>query len=145
MNFNDIITLLPIIGIGVFFFFYYRSPTVREKTKSVLRFAPMLLSILASRTKDKPGVFDKHDMMVLTGNLIAHIHNTVNDPANTNFADVEDDLFEFVRSELDRFWKMGMTNVPDVNDESVRTQIRVVFTALQEAFSEDTTGDSSQN
>jgi len=90
MYFSEILTtLLPIIGIGVFFFFYYKSPTVREKTKVVLRFAPMLLSILASRIKDKPGVFDAHDMMVLTGNLITHIHTTVNDPTNTIFDDVE--------------------------------------------------------
>jgi len=106
MYFSEILTtLLPIIGIGVFFFFYYKSPTVREKTKVVLRFAPMLLSI----------------------------------------DDVENDLFEFVRSELDRLWKMGMTNVPDINDEVLRTHIKVVFTSIQEAFSEDTTGDDSQS
>jgi len=146
MNFNDTLTtLLPIIGIGVFFFFYYKSKRVRGATKSVLRFAPMLLSILASRIKDKPGVFDKHDMLVLTGNLMTHIHETINDPANTNYDDVSDDLFEFVRAELDRFREMGIKNVPDITDEAIYTQIRIVFTSLQEAFSEDTTGDGSQN
>lgn len=149
MDFNLILevltTLLPVVAVGLFFFFWYRSKSFRAAAGTALRWLPTLLSLVASRVKNKPGVFDKHDMLVLTGNLVAHIHETVNDPSNANFDDVADDLFEFVRAELDRFQEMGIQNVPDVDDEAIRTQIRVVFTSIQEAFSEDTTGDDSQD
>lgn len=149
MGFNDLMeiltTLLPIVGISLFFFFYYKNERVKNATKTVLRFLPTVLSILASRVKDKPGVFDKHDMLILTGSLVAHIHETINDPSNANFDDVADDLFEFVRAKLDSLRDAGIKNVPDVNDDAIRTQIRVVFTSIQEAFSENTAGDDSQN
>ncbi len=140
-----LVTLLPIIGLGVFFFFYYKSEKVRSATKAVLKFAPFLLSLLASRVKDKKGVFDKHDGIVLLGRLAEHIRETVNNPANASFDDVQDDLFDFVRRELDTYREAGVKGVPDVTDESIRVQIRVIFEAAQRMASEDSTGDDSSD
>ncbi len=149
MGFSEIldilVTLLPIIGIGAFFFFYYKSEKVRSATKAVLRFAPFLISLLASRIKDKKGVFDKHDVFVLLGRLAEHVRETINDPTNVTFDDVQDDLFDFVRRELDTYRAAGVKGVPDVTDDSIRIQIRVIFLAAQRMASEDSTGDNSSD
>ncbi len=140
-----LVTLLPLIGMGAFFFFYYNSESVRSVTKKVLRFAPAILAFLASKVKDKKGVFDKHDAIVLLGRLATHIRETINDPANASFADVQDDLFNFIRQELDTYREAGVKGVPDVTDESIRVQIRVIFEAAQRMASEDSTGDDSSD
>ncbi len=140
-----LVTLLPLIGMGAFFFFYYKSESVRSVTKEVLRFAPAILAFLASRVKDKKGVFDKHDAIVLLGRLATHIRETINDPANASFADVQDDLFNFIRQELDTYREAGVKGVPDVTDESIRVQIRVIFEAAQRMASEDSPGDDSSD
>jgi len=140
-----LVTLLPIIGLGVFFFFYYKSEKVRSATKSVLKFAPFLLSLLASRVKDKKGVFDKHDALVLLGRLAEHIRETIADPTNISFDDVQDDLFDFVRKELDTYRAAGVKDVPDVTDASIRVQIRVIFLAAQRMADENSTGDDSSD
>jgi hypothetical protein len=138
-----LVTLLPIIGLGVFFFFYYKSEKVRSATKAVLKFAPFLLSLLASRVKDTKGVFDKHDALVLLGRLAEHVRETIADPTNVSFDDVQDDLFDFVRKELDTYRAAGVKGVPDVTDESIRVQIRVIFLAAQRMADENSTGDDS--
>jgi len=147
MGFDQIlgilVTLLPMIGIGAFFFFYYKSEKVRSTTKTVLRFVPTLLALLASRSKDKKGVFDKHDVFVLLGRLAEHVRETIENPANASFDDVQDDLFDFVRRELDTYREAGVKGVPDITDESIRVQIRVIFLAAQRMASEDSTGDNS--
>jgi len=140
-----LVTLLPIIGLGVFFFFYYKSEKVRSATKAVLKFAPFLLSLLASRVKDKKGVFDKHDVLVLLGRLAEHIRETIADPTNISFDDVQDDLFDFVRKELDTYRAAGVKDVPDVTDASIRVQIRVIFLAAQRMADENSTGDDSSD
>jgi len=140
-----LVTLLPIIGLGVFFFFYYKSEKVRSATKSVLKFAPFLLSLLASRVKDKKGVFDKHDALVLLGRLAEHIRETIADPTNASFDDVQDDLFDFMRKELDTYRAAGVKDVPDVTDASIRVQIRVIFLAAQRMADENSTGDDSSD
>lgn len=140
-----LVTLLPIIGLGVFFFFYYKNEKVRSATKAVLKFAPFLLSLLASRVKDKKGVFDKHDALVLLGRLAEHIRETIADPTNISFDDVQDDLFDFVRKELDTYRAAGVKGVPDVTDASIRVQIRVIFLAAQRMADENSTGDDSSD
>ena len=149
MGINELLeilkTLLPIIGIVTFFFFYYKSKKVRSATKVVLRFAPFLLSLLASKIPDKKGVFDRHDVLVLLGRLAEHIRETIDDPTNVVFADVQDDLFDFVNKELDTFREAGVKGVPDLTDESIRVQIRVIFEAAQRMASENSTGDDSSD
>lgn len=147
MDINEIkellITLLPIIGIAAFFFLYFKNEKVRSATQMVLKFGPFLLSMLASKIPDKKGVFDSHDLATLLGRLLVHIDETISDPSNSSFDEVQDDLFDFIRVELDGYRESGMTGVPNIEDEHIRTQIRIVFESFQRAFSEDSTGNNS--
>ncbi len=147
MDFNELpgilVTLVSIIGIAAFFYFYYTSEKVKEVTGSVLRFAPAVLHFLASKIKNKPKEFDMHDALVLTGRTAQHISDTVTDPANASFDDVQDDLVAFIRTELARYRDAGVQGVPDENEEALRAQVRVVFEEFQRMTNEDTAGNDS--
>ena len=136
-----LVILLPIIGIGAVFFLYYKRDKARPALRTVLRFAPFVMSLLASKIKDKKGVFDSHDLVVLLGRVAEHVRETIDNPANTSFDAVQDDLFDFVRRELDAYREGGIKGVPHVTDESIRVQIRVIFEAAQRMTSENSTGD----
>jgi hypothetical protein len=141
-----LVTLLPIVGVGVLLYFCYTNEKVRSVMTKALRFAPFLWSILAAKIPDKKGVFDSHDVFVLFGRLSNHIQETLADPTNVSFDDVQDDLFDFVSRELDTYRAAGVKSVPDVSDESIRTQVKVVFEAIQRAFGdEDSAGDDSSD
>lgn len=145
-NFLDIlITLLPIIGIGGFFFLYYKNQKTQSITKKILKFAPFILSFLVSIIPDKKNVFDKHDMVILITKLSTYIRETINDPTNADFNDVQEELFNFIRSELDNYKKIGLKNVPDINNDSIRIQIKVVFDSFQRIFRENSSGSNNTN
>ncbi len=147
MGFNEIkeiIEVLVIIGVLIVpFYLYYTNKKARGIIKKVLPFLPRLLAAAAAKTPDKKGVFDKHDFLVVLGRLTEKIQETIDDPENISFYDVKDELYEFVKTELDRYKDAGVSGVPDVTDESIRTQINIVFRAIKQAQSEDSAGNDS--
>ncbi len=147
MDFNDLFQIgqvLAIIGVlTVPFFLYYRNAKARAIIKKVLPFMPSALAAAAAATPDKKGVFDKHDMLVLAGRLTQMMQETISDPTNVTFDDVQDELYEFVKTELDRYRESGVKGVPYVTDESIRTQINVIFRAVRSASREDSAGNNS--
>lgn len=139
MDFSQILELLETLGavvaLVVFFFFYFRSPKFKAGVNKVLKFLPLALKVLAGRVKDTPGVFDKHDALMVMSRVSDRIRTTVQDPTNTAFEDVEDEVFEIVRDELAKY--AGMPGVPDLEDPAIKTQVQVVFEAVKRAMSED--------
>lgn len=139
MEFRELLELLGVTvgvaAVGVVFYLYYTKEKVREVMNKLLPFLPLVFSFLAARSKDTKGVFGTHDAFVVMGRLSQHIRETVNDPTNVNFEDVQDDLFEFLSGEFDRYITAGVRNVPDINDATVRMQVKVTFQAIQRVMS----------
>lgn len=135
MNFRDLLEGFALTAgitvLGVSFFFYYTKESFRNGVNKVLRFLPALFTFTATRTKDTTGVFDLHDGLVLTGRLLTHLRETIQDPANTEFADVEDDVYAFMSRELQRYRAAGLKNVPEISDKALRAQVRLVFEELK--------------
>ena len=124
-----------IIGVAGGFWLYFKKEGFKNFVDKVLPFLPFLLSFAASRTKDEIGVFDNLDAFVVLGRLMEHIRETIIDPSNTNFEDVEEELYEFVTAELERYNSLGIKNVPDIDDEAVRLQVRIAFESIQRVLS----------
>lgn len=147
MDFSTLLDVAKVLGVVVvlagLFYSYYKSQGVRTLVQTVLPFVPALLASRAAATEDKEGVFDAHDMWVVLERVTRRINGVVDDPANKNFEDVQDDVFDIVSTELNRYREAGVTGVPDINDEAVRVQVRVVFEAVQRALGEDSTGDNN--
>lgn|SRR5574338_1089686 len=147
MNFRDLLEVLAlsagVAALGVGFFFYYTKESFRNGVNKVLPFVPALFSVLATKTKDTKGVFDAHDGAVLAGRLFTFMQTVVHDPANTSFEDVEPEVFAFLKQELDRYRAAGVKNVPDISDEALRTQVRVIFEELKRVLSENPAGNNS--
>ena len=144
MDVETILEALKVLGAVVvltgLLYSYYRFEGVRNAVKKILPLLPTLFSFLGSRAKDKPGVFDQHDLWVLLGRVTDRLKETITDPTNKEFADVEDEVFEIVSEELARYKDAGVSGIPDVNDPAVRTQVKIVFEAVKVTFSEDSTG-----
>lgn len=149
MNFRDLLEavglLVAITALGLSFFFYYTKESFRNGVNKVLPFLPALFALVASKTKDTPGVFDLHDGTVLAGRLFTYMREVVQDPANTEFADVEAEVYAFLSQELERYRAAGVKNVPDVSDEALRVQVQLVFQELKRVLSENPTGNNLQD
>lgn len=124
------------------FYTYYTNERVRNVVNSMLPFLPAIFQLVAARDEDKKGVFDTHDMWVVLGRVSTRLRTTLNDPANANFEDVQDDVVSIITEELNVYRNAGVKNVPNINDEAVKVQVRVVFEAIKRAASEDSTGDN---
>ena len=133
MSLDEVLGILEVLGavvaLALFFFFYFRSSSFREKVGGLLKFLPALLGAAASRVKDTKGVFDKHDALVVLGRVSTRIQESIADPQNKTFEDVQDEVFEIVSSELAVY--AGMPGVPDLDDSAIRTQVQVIFAAIQ--------------
>lgn len=152
---NDIVSALPVLG-GIAFltavvYLYYNSPKVRSFVSLLLPYLPVLLSILASRTRDTDKVFDKHDALVLASDVAQRIKGVLADPENTRFEDVEDDIFRLVEVELEKYRKAGVQGVPELNSDAIRQQVRIAFDIakqlrqLEISQNEDTAGNGNQD
>lgn len=146
MNFRDVLEAVALVvsitAVGLGFFFYYTKESFRNGVNKVLPFLPALFALVASKTKDTPGVFDLHDGTVLAGRLFSYMREIIQDPANTEFEDVEEEVYAFLSRELERYRSAGVKNVPDVSDEALRTQVRLVFSELKRLLSENPTGNN---
>jgi len=125
---------------------YYRFPKVQNVVHTVLPFIPWVLSLIAARTTDKKGVFDAHDLWVVMSDVSRRLNDIIADQYNPTFADVQDDVFAFVKQELDKYRAAGVKGVPDVNDAQIKVAVKVVFDAIQRVSSvENTSGNNSTN
>ena len=123
------------------FFFYFTNAKVKGVLDSGLKYVPMVLTFAKGFVKDKEGVFDTFDALELMSRVSARIKETVDDPTNKSFADVEEEVFDIVRDELAQY--KNLPGVPDLDDPAVRVQVKVVFESIQRAISEDTTSGNS--
>ena len=147
MEFRPILELLALSGIvaalGVLTYFYFTKDSVRNAVNKGLQFLPFITRTLAAVTPDTKGVFDKHDALVLLGRTMEYLKQTLTDPANTSFEQVEGDLYDFLRRELDRYNKAGVKGVPNVDDLVLKNQVRLVFEQIKRVLSEDTSRNDS--
>jgi hypothetical protein len=147
MDIREILELLGMIvgtaGLGLLFFFYFTNAKVKEGVDKGLKYLPFLLSFAGRFVKDKEGVFDTHDMLQVTARLAAFFQETISDPLNTSFADVEDETFAFLSKELDRYRKAGVQGVPDISDDVLRVNVKVVFKQIARAMYENPAGNAS--
>lgn len=145
MNLSELLEILEylgvVVGLSLFLFFYFRNPKFRAGVGQAMKFLPSLLKMGAGLTKDTKGVFDRHDALVLMGRVTDRIKTTIEDPANKNFADVEEEVFAIVSQELARY--KNLPGVPSLDDPAIRVQVKVVFEAIQRAMSEDPSRDNN--
>lgn len=133
----DIAKLVGMVGgVGTFLYFYFTNPKVKETADKVLKFLPGILKILASRIKDDPTKFDTHDFLVIVSNVVTKVQETVADPTNVEFADVQDEITELVQSELQRLRDAGVAGIPDINDKGIPVIVRVIFDQIKAATNE---------
>lgn len=125
-----------VAGVGTFLYFYFTNPKVKETTNKVMKFLPGLLKIAASRTKDDPTKFDTHDFLVIVSNVVTKLQETISDPENVEFADVQDEITELVQSELQRLRDANVPGVPDVNDKGIPVIVKVIFDQIKAATNE---------
>lgn len=143
MDFREILELVGVTagvaGLGLFFYFYYTNEKVKTWADRVLKKIPLstLLGLAATRVEDKKGEFDAHDALVVAGRLADFLRETITDPTNTSFESVEDDLFTFLDTELDRYRNAGVRGVPEISDHALRTNVKIVFEQIVRALSED--------
>lgn len=139
----DVVVVLgAVVGVTGAAYAYYSNEKVRAVANKVLPFLPMLFQFAASRAPDTKGVFDLHDTWVVLGRVSKRLQGVLQSTDNPSFDDVQDDVFAIVTEELKRYRDAGVKNVPDVSDETVRVQVRVVFEAVKRATSENTTGSN---
>ena len=133
----DIAKLVGMVGgIGTFLYFYFTNPKVKEVANQVLKFLPGILKILASRVKDDPNKFDTHDFLVIVSNVTTKLQETVSDPTNVEFADVQDEITELVQEELQRLRDANIPGIPDVNDKGIPVIVGVIFDQIKAATNE---------
>lgn len=131
--FDMLILLVGIATVSGFFYGYFRFEKFRNIVKKVLPFLPSLLFFLGSKVEDEKGVFDDHDFFVLLGRVTARIRIIIGDSSNIKFEDVEDEVFEIVSDELNRYRAAGVSGVPDLDDGTIRSQVRLVFDTINNA------------
>ena len=149
MSLAAVVELIEVLGaiavLASFFFAYFTKPSFKEKVDKVLKFLPALLGLIASKVEDKEGVFDTHDGLKALERISSRIQETIQDPQNKDFEDVQEEVFEIVRDELAKY--KGMSGVPDVNSPTVQAMVRVTFEGIQVAASvpRDASEDSAGN
>ncbi len=142
MDFSQILDILKVlggvVGLSVLFFFYFTNAKVRSAVDKGLKYLPFVLSFAKRFVKDKKGVFDTYDALELMTRVSARIKETVEDPTNKRFEDVEEEVFDILRDELAQY--KNLPGAPDLNDPAVRIQVKVVFQSVQRALlDEDST------
>ena len=138
---NIVVPLLGVIGLTVLFFFYFTNAKVKSAVNKGLKYLPLVLNFARSFVKDKKGEFDTYDTLELMSRVSVRIRETVEDPTNKSFEDVEEEVFDIVRDELAQY--KNLPGVPDLDDPAVRVQVTVVFEAVQRALLEDRTSNDS--
>ena len=144
MDFKELFELVAMVagtsGLAILFYFYFNNTNVKMWVDRAVKSIPLssLLNIAAANTKDTKGVFDAHDALKVSARLADFIRDTVTDPANVKFRDVEEELYVFLSTELNRYRDAGVRGVPDISDEVLRTNVHVVFDQITRALSEDT-------
>ena len=146
MDLNELLdiakVLAGVIGVSVLLYFYFTKPGVKAAVDKGLKFLPTILGLAKGFVKDKKGQFDTYDALELLDRVSRKIRETVEDPTNKTFADVEEEVFEIVRTEL-AYYK-NLPGAPSLDDPAVKAQVKVVFEAVQRALAdEDRTGDDS--
>ncbi len=133
----DIAKLVGLVGgMGTFLYFYYTNAKVKGVTNQLLKFLPGILKILASRIKDDPNKFDTHDFLVIVSNVVTKLQETVSDPTNVEFADVQDEITELVQEELQRLRDANIPGIPDINDKGIPVIVGVIFDQIKAATNE---------
>lgn len=147
MDIREILNLLGMVvgtaGLGLLFYFYFTNPKVKKIVDQGLKYVPMLVGLAGRFVKDKEGVFDTHDMLQVASRLSTFFQQTISDPLNTRFEDVEEETFTFLSTELNRYRKAGVQGVPDISDDVLRTNVKVVFEQIVRAMHEDSTRNDS--
>jgi len=135
------ITLVGVIGLAVLFFFYFTNAKVKSVVNQGLKYLPFILTFAKRFVKDKKGEFDTFDALEVMARVSTRIKETVEDPTNKTFEDVEEEVFDIVRDELAQY--KNLPGTPDLDDPAVRVQVKVVFESVQRALVEDSTRDDS--
>jgi hypothetical protein len=135
------IPLVGVIGLAVLFFFYFTNAKVKSAVDQGLKYLPFVLTFAKRFVKDKKGEFDTFDAMEVMARVSTRIRETVEDPTNKTFEDVEEEVFDIVRDELAQY--KNLPGAPDLDDPAVRVQVKVVFQSVQRALVEDSTRDDS--
>jgi len=135
------IPLVGVIGLAVLFFFYFTNAKVKNVVDKGLKYLPFVLTFAKRFVKDKKGEFDTFDAMEVMARVSTRIKETVADPTNKTFEDVEEEVFDIVRDELAQY--KNLPGAPDLDDPAVRVQVKVVFESVQRALVEDSTRDDS--
>ena len=147
MDIRQILELLGMVlvtaTLGVGFYFYFTSAKVRGIVDKVLKYVPFAMSIAGRFVKDKKGEFDLHDTLKVTERLTIFLRETLNDPLNTSFEDVEEETYVFLSKELDRYRKAGVSGVPDISDDMLRVNVKIVFKQISQAMYENPTRNDS--
>jgi len=136
-----VIPLVGVIGLAVLFFFYFTNAKVKGAVDKGLKYLPFVLTFAKRFVKDKKGEFDTYDAMEVMARVSARIKETVEDPTNKRFEDVEEEVFDIVRDELAQY--KNLPGTPDLDDPAIRVQVKVVFQSVQRALLEDSTRDDS--
>jgi len=138
MSLNDLldiaIPLTGVIGLAVLFFFYFTNDKVKKAVDQGLKYIPFALTFAKRFVKDKKGEFDTYDTLEVMARVSARIKETVDDPTNKTFEDVEDEVFDIVRDELAKY--KNLPGVPNLEDPAIRVQVKVVFQSVQRALRE---------
>ncbi len=147
MDIREILELLGMVAgtasLAALFYFYYTNPKVRGVVDKGLKYLPFLLTFAGRFVKDKKGEFDTYDMLQVTARLTAFLEETISDPLNTSFDDVEEETFEFLSTELNRYKKAGVRGVPDISDDTLRVNVKIVFKQISQAMYENPARDDS--
>ncbi len=142
MILDIIIPLTCVISLALFFLFYKTKPKFKAFVDKYIKYLPLLLTFGKRFVKDDKGKFDTYDWLTVLSRVTTKINNTIEDPTNKTFEDVEDEVFAIVRAELTNY--QNLPGVPDLDDPELRTQVEVVFQSIQKAMiDEDRTGDDS--
>ncbi len=142
MDFNEILDILTVLGgaisLSVLFFFYFTNSKVKNVVDQGLKYLPMVLTFAKRFVKDKKGEFDTYDALELLSRVSLRIRETVDDPTNKSFEDVEEEVFDILRDELAQY--KNLPGTPDLDDPAIRVQVKVVFESIQKALlDEDST------
>ncbi len=135
------VPLVGVISLSALFFFYFTNAKVRSGVDKGLKYLPFVLNFAKRFVKDDKEEFDTYDAMELMSRVSARIRETVEDPTNKRFEDVEEEVFDIVRNELEQY--KNLPGVPDLDDPAIRVQVKVVFQSIQRALIEDRTGSDS--
>jgi len=135
------VPLVGVISLSVLLFFYFTNAKVKSAVNTGLKYLPFVLTFAKRFVKDKKGEFDTYDALELMARVSARIRETVEDPTNKRFEDVEEEVFDIVRDELAQY--KNLPGAPDLEDPAIRVQVKVVFQSVQRALIEDRTGSDS--